>query len=293
MTVEPAVELEIASRPRDIGDGLTVARLLPSMKRRMVGPFIFFDHFGPVTMPAGGGMDVRPHPHINLATVTYLFDGEILHRDSVGSEQPIRPGAVNWMHAGRGIVHSERSPAAERKSGAHLHGLQLWVALPRAREEDDPGFQHHPAESLPEIERPGARLRLVAGSAYGATAPVNVASPLFYVDASLDRGAELELPGEHPRRALYVVDGAVELDGVTHRRGVMLVFREGARASVKALDPARVMLLGGADLDGPRHIYWNFVSSSQERIERAKTEWRERSFPRVPGDEEEFVPLPM
>jgi redox-sensitive bicupin YhaK (pirin superfamily) len=289
---EPTVELDIDARTRDLGDGFTVRRLLPSAARRLVGPFIFVDHLGPVHLRPGGGLDVRPHPHINLATVTFLFEGEILHRDSLGSEQPIRPGAVNWMTAGRGIVHSERSPVAERKRGPRVHGMQLWVALPKAEEEVAPSFQHHPAVSIPSVERPGARLRVVAGSAYGATSPVAVLSPLFYVEAQLERGATLPLPDEHRGRAAYVVSGAISVDGKAHGEGTMLVFKEGVPARLQALDAARVMLLGGAPLDGERHIWWNFVSSSTERIERAKDDWRHGRFPKVPGDETEFIPLP-
>jgi redox-sensitive bicupin YhaK (pirin superfamily) len=289
---EPAVELDIEARPRDLGNGFTVRRLLPSAARRMVGPFIFLDHMGPVQLAAGQGLDVRPHPHINLATVTYLFDGEILHRDSLGSEQPIRPGAVNWMTAGRGIVHSERSPAVVRKTGAHVHGIQLWVALPKAAEEVEPSFRHHAASDIPAVERKGARLRVVAGSAYGATSPVEVLSPLFYVEAQLDRGAELPLPDGFAARAGYVVEGAIACQGQTRGPGAMMVFRAGAAASLTALEPARVMLLGGAPLDGERYIEWNFVSSSKARIEQAKDDWRARRFPRVPGDEVEFIPLP-
>jgi redox-sensitive bicupin YhaK (pirin superfamily) len=289
---EPAVELEIDARTRDLGDGFTVRRLLPAVTRRMVGPFIFLDHMGPVQLAAGRGLDVRPHPHINLATVTYLFEGEILHRDSLGSEQPIRPGAVNWMTAGRGIVHSERSTAEARKSGPRLHGLQLWVALPRASEEVEPSFRHHGADTIPEVTHRGARLRVVAGAAYGLLSPVETLSPLFYVEASLERGASLDLPGEFSGRAAYVVEGSVSSDGSRHGSGTMLVFRTGLPARITALEPVRVMLLGGTPLDGERHIYWNFVSSSQERIERAKDDWRKRRFPIVPGDDQEFIPLP-
>lgn len=287
-----AVELEIDGRARELGGGFTVRRLLPSAARRMVGPFIFVDHMGPVQLAAGAGLDVRPHPHINLATVTFLFAGEILHRDSLGSEQPIRPGAVNWMTAGRGIVHSERSPSEARKSGPFVHGMQLWVALPRADEEIAPSFQHHPADTIPLVEVAGARLRVIAGSAYGAVSPVAVRSPLFYVEAALERGATLRLPDEHRGRAAYVVEGAVTTDGKVHRPGAMLVFREGVPAAVEANEAARVMLLGGAPLDGERHIWWNFVSSSAERIERAKDDWRHGRFDRIPGDDVEFIPLP-
>ncbi len=291
-STEPAVELDIEARTRDLGNGFTVRRLLPSAARRMVGPFIFFDHMGPVQLASGQGLDVRPHPHINLATVTYLFDGEILHRDSLGSEQPIRPGAVNWMTAGRGVVHSERSPAVVRKTGARVHGLQLWVALPKSAEEVEPSFRHHGAGDIPAVERKGARLRIVAGSAFGVTSPVPVLSPLFYVEAQLDRGAELALPDGFSGRAAYVVEGSIACEGQTHGTSAMLVFRNGAAASLTALEPARVMLLGGEPLDGERYIEWNFVSSSKERIERAKDDWRSGRFPRVPGDDVEFIPLP-
>jgi redox-sensitive bicupin YhaK (pirin superfamily) len=288
----PSVELDIEARTRDLGGGFNVRRLLPSPARQMVGPFIFVDHMGPVELAPGHGLDVRPHPHINLATVTFLFDGEILHRDSLGSEQPIQPGAVNWMTAGRGIVHSERTPALPRKTGSLVHGMQLWVALPTALEEVAPSFQHHPASTIPTVELPGSRLRVIAGSAYGATSPVEVLSPLFYVEAQLERGAELALPDEHSGRAVYVVSGAVSVDGAAHGEGSMLVLREGVPACVKALNETRALLLGGAPLDGERHIWWNFVSSSRERIERARDDWRERRFPKVPGDETEFIPLP-
>ena len=291
-TQEPALELVIEARVKDLGGGFRVRRLLPAAERRMVGPFIFFDHMGPVRMEPGRGLDVRPHPHINLATLTYLFEGEILHRDSLGTVQPIQPGALNWMTAGRGIVHSERSPDAARAAGLSLHGLQLWVALPRAQEEAPPSFQHHAAGDLPALNRDGARLRVIAGSAYGATSPVRVLSPLFYLDAQLEPGAELALPEEHAQRAVYLVEGSVACDGEAHGPGRMLVFREGAPARIHAREPSRVMLLGGAGLDGERHVFWNFVSSSRERIERAKADWREKRFPKVPGDEVEFIPLP-
>ena len=264
----------IRARTRELGGGLTVRRLLPSPARRMVGPFIFVNHMGPVQLDPSQGLDVRPHPHINLATVTFLFEGEIVHRDSLGTRQPIQPGAVNWMTAGRGIVHSERSPAAERKAGARVHGMQLWVALPKAHEEVAPSFQHHSAVSIPALELPAARLRVIAGSAYGATSPVEVCSPLFYVEAQLERGAELALPDGYTGRAAYVVAGTVACDGRPHQEGAMLVFCEGAPARLTALEPARVMLLGGAPLDGERHIWWNFVSSSEARIARAKDDWR-------------------
>jgi redox-sensitive bicupin YhaK (pirin superfamily) len=291
-TVEPAVELLIASRTRDLGGGFSVRRLLPSPARRMVGPFIFVDHMGPVQMARGAGLDVRPHPHIHLATVTYLFVGEILHRDSLGSEQLIRPGAVNWMTAGRGIVHSERSPAAARAAGVRVHGMQLWVALPTADEEIEPSFQHHPAAAIPAIERRGVQLRVIAGSAFGVTSPVRVRSSMMYVEAQLERGAELALPDEHRERAVYVVEGMLSCDGTPRGPGNMLVMRPGTAVRVGALETSRAMLIGGEALDGERHIWWNFVSSSRERIERAQEDWRSGRFPKVPGDEEEFIPLP-
>jgi redox-sensitive bicupin YhaK (pirin superfamily) len=289
---EPSLELEIDARQRDLGDGFMVRRLLPSVARRMVGPFIFFDQMGPAQLEVGKGLDVRPHPHIHLSTVTYLFRGDILHRDSLGTEQLITPGAVNWMTAGRGIVHSERSPSAARAAGVAVHGLQLWVALPTAHEETAPSFQHVPARDLPELERPGARLKLIAGEAFGARAPVEVHSPLFYIDAELEGGATLEVPAEHEQRAVYVVSGAVSLDGKPHGTGAMLVLRPHVAARLTALEPARVMLLGGAPLDGERFMFWNFVSSSREKLEAAKLAWKERRFPTVPGDDVEFIPLP-
>ena len=288
----PPVELDIAAHTRDLGGGFTVRRLLPSPLRRMVGPFIFVDHMGPVHLAPGLGLDVRPHPHINLATVTYLFEGEILHRDSLGTEQVIRPGAVNWMTAGRGIVHSERSPAAARKAGPNLHGMQLWIALPTEHEEVEPSFQHHPADTIPTIELPGARLRVVAGAAYGATAPIKTLSPLFYVEAQLDADAEIALPDEYQGRAAYVVTGVISCAGKTYCEGSMVVFRSGVSAAITALAGSRVMLLGGAPLTGQRYIYWNFVSSSQDRIERAKDNWRKRRFPSILHDDAEFIPLP-
>jgi len=286
-----AIELVIQGRPRDIGE-LTVRRVLPSIKRRLVGPFIFFDHMGPADFAPGHGVDVRPHPHIALATLTYLFEGEIVHRDNLGNAQPIRPCDVNWMIAGRGIAHSERTGPALRRSGGRVHGIQSWVALPLHEEEREPSFEHHPESALPRVERSGAALRVIAGTAYGATSPVSVLSPTLYVAAALEAGAILPLPDEHAARAAYVVEGSVGCDGGEHAPGTMLVFREGARAVLYASTAATVMLLGGAALDGPRHIYWNFVSSSSERIEQAKRDWKEGRFPKIPGDDQEFIPLP-
>lgn len=286
-----AIALVIDGRPRDLG-GFAVRRVLPAAARRLVGPFIFFDHMGPAEFEAGQGIDVRPHPHIGLATVTYLFDGEIVHRDSLGSHQAILPGDINWMTAGRGIVHSERTGAEKRRAGSRVHGLQLWVALPLAHEETAPEFHHHPAATLPSVDLGGARIRVLAGSAYGQTSPVAALSPLFYADVALPAGGELPLPREHAERAAYVVDGAVCVGEERAERGRMLVFAQGAEVVLRAVTDARLALIGGAPIDGERHIWWNFVSSSEARIEQAKKDWQEGRFPKVPGDEAEFIPLP-
>jgi len=283
--------LAIDARTRDLG-GFTVGRVLPSGARKLIGPFIFFDHMGPATFPPGRGIDVRPHPHIGLATVTYLFEGEIVHRDSLGSHQPIRPGDVNWMTAGRGIAHSERTGSDLRQSGARLDGLQLWVALPLRHEETDPEFHHHPARDLPAVDIAGTKIRVLAGSAFGETSPVRTFSPLFYVDAAMPAGSRLPLPDQYEERAAYVVSGKVECGEQRAERGRMLLFAPGAPATLRAVSDARVALVGGAAIDGERHIFWNFVSSSQARIEQAKRDWREGRFPKVPGDEQEFIPLP-
>jgi len=284
------IALMIEARPRDLG-GFGVRRALPSGSRRTVGPFVFFDHMGPAEMPPGQGIDVRPHPHIALATVTYLFAGEMVHRDSLGSHQPIRPGDVNWMLAGRGIVHSERTGDEVRRRGGPLHGIQSWVGLPRANEEDAPRFDHHPAATIPALTRPGAELHVVAGTAYGAASPVAVCSPTLYVAATMEAGATLPLPDEHPERAVYVVEGELSAGSQRIATGAMAVFQRGA-ASVRALAPTRFVVIGGAPLDGERHILWNFVSSSSERIERAKADWRAGRFGVVHGDDKEFIPLP-
>jgi redox-sensitive bicupin YhaK (pirin superfamily) len=257
----------------------------------MVGPFAFFDHMGPVQFPSGEGVNVRPHPHIGLATVTYLFEGEILHRDSLGFEQPIRPGDVNWMTAGRGIVHSERSSPEIRAHRHHLHGIQTWIALPQAEEETEPNFFHHAADSLPEIDQDGATLRLIAGSAFGHTAPAETFSKLFYIDAPLPAGAAITLPNDHQERAIYIVDGAVRIAGETYASGQMVVLAPDTDVAVEAVSDSRTMLLGGEPMDGPRHIWWNFVSSSKERIEQAKDDWANGRFDKIPG-ESETIPLP-
>jgi redox-sensitive bicupin YhaK (pirin superfamily) len=285
------VELTLTGRERDLG-GFSVRRVLPSAQRRLIGPFIFFDVLGPATFPAGRGIDVRPHPHIALATITYLFEGEILHRDSLGSVEPIRAGDVNWMMAGHGIVHSERTSAEVRAQASRIHGLQTWVALPTSQEESEPRFEHHAASSLPVVKRPGAELRVVAGSAYGVTAPTGVLSPTLYVHARLEAGATLEVDEGHEERAVFAVSGEFECAGHPLPVGTMLVVRPGARAALRAIQGGDVMLVGGAPLDGPRHLYWNFVSSDPARIERAKADWREGRFPLVPGDSEERIPLP-
>jgi redox-sensitive bicupin YhaK (pirin superfamily) len=288
----PQLATIIDARMRDLG-GFTVGRVLPSTARKLIGPSIFFDHMGPAAFPPGRGIDVRPHPHIGLATVTYLFAGEIVHRDSLGSHQPIRPGDVNWMTAGRGIAHSERTGPELRQAGSRLDGLQLWVALPRRHEETEPEFHHHPARDLPGTTVADAQVRVLAGSAYGETSPVRIFSPLFYVDAAIPQGGELPLPDEYEERAAYVVSGTVACGNEQAERGRMLVFTPGVAMSLRAVSDARVALIGGAPIDGERHIFWNFVSSSEARIEQAKRDWREGRFPLVPGDEQEFIPLPQ
>jgi redox-sensitive bicupin YhaK (pirin superfamily) len=286
-----AIDLLIEARPRDVG-GFAVRRVLPSALRRLVGPFIFFDHMGPADLAPHRGMDVRPHPHIALATITYLFEGEILHRDSLGSEQPIRPGDVNWMIAGRGIVHSERTPDEVRARGGPMHGIQSWVALPIHDEEMPPQFDHHPARAIPVLQLPGAELHVVAGTAYGVASPTRVLSPTLYVHARLEAGAEVAIDEQHEERAAYVVDGTFQCDGRMVVPGTMFVLRPRSHVVVRATTAGNLMIVGGAPLDGPRHIWWNFVSSSKDRIEKAKKEWREGRFPKVPGDDQEFIPLP-
>lgn len=290
-TDSPSIELIIDARPRDLG-GFVVRRALPAVRRRILGPWVFFDQMGPVALPVGAGFDVRPHPHIALATVTYLFDGAIFHRDSLGSAQIIRPGDVNWMIAGRGIVHSERSDAEARRAGVHLHGIQSWVALPVEHEETEPRFEHFPAKSIPTLQRDGARLDVIAGEAYGERSPVGVLSPTLYVHAQLSAGAELPVPDEHQERGVYVVEGQVGCDARTFTPGSLIVLRPGRPVTLRAIEASRVMLLGGAPLAGERHLWWNFVASSQERIERAKDDWKNGRFPKIPGDDVEFIPLP-
>jgi redox-sensitive bicupin YhaK (pirin superfamily) len=284
-------DVVIVPRSRDLGGGFTVKRVLPAIERRMVGPFVFFDQMGPTVLREGTGLDVRPHPHIGLATVTYLFEGEILHRDSLGTVQRIRPGDVNWMTAGRGIAHSERSPDDLRPAGPRLHGIQLWVGLPKAHEEAEPAFAHHGAAALPVIEGEGKRVRLILGALYGARSPVAVFSDMFYADAALETGAELELPAEHEERAIFVAKGRAEIDGTAYEAGQLLVFAPGQPVRARALTDSHLLLLGGEPMDGPRYLWWNFVSSSKDRIEQAKRDWKEGRFVAVPG-ETEFIPLP-
>ncbi|MBF5045326.1 pirin family protein [Aggregicoccus sp. 17bor-14] len=290
-----APESVIVAPTRDLGDGFRVRRALPSARRRMVGPFVFFDQMGPTAFGAGQGLDVRPHPHIGLATVTYLFEGEILHRDSLGSVQRIQPGAVNWMTAGQGIVHSERSAPDVRAAGGPLFGIQLWVALPKNEEERAPEFTHTPEAALPVLEDTGVHLRVILGALHGARSPVQVYSDMFYAAATLQPGARVALPPSHDERAVYVAEGGAVVAGERFEPGALLLFRKGdpvvLEAEKDARTPARLLLLGGETMDGPRHLFWNFVASSPERLERAKADWRGGRFPSVPG-ETEFIPLP-
>jgi redox-sensitive bicupin YhaK (pirin superfamily) len=285
------IEQVIVPRSVDLG-GFQVHRALPSVRSRMVGPFIFFDHFGPAVFKAGDGVDVRPHPHIGLSTVTYLFEGEIVHRDSLGSAMPIRPGAVNWMTAGRGIVHSERTAADHRGGGEPLHGLQLWVALPVKDEETAPTFAHTPSDDLGVITDNGMLLRVIAGSMHGVRSPVVTSSDTVFAEVRLSAGATLPLDAEHEERAVYVISGEIEIGGDRHGAERLLVLRPGDRVAIQAATDAHFVVVGGAAMDGPRHIWWNFVSSRQERIEAAKADWKAGRFDIVPGDTAEFIPLP-
>ena len=286
-----SIDLIISSRKKDIG-GFDVRRVLPHEKRRMVGPFIFFDHMGPAVFPPGKGIDVRAHPHIGLATVTFLFDGEIHHRDSLGFHQPIQPGDVNWMTAGRGIVHSERTGSDTRATGHTLHGIQTWIALPKDHEETNPEFHHHPGATLPMIEQDGAKFHLIAGSAYGEESPVKTFSPMFYLGGTLGRNSSFPISTDHEERAVYIVEGTAELNGERLENGQMTVLKSGAEATLTCEEKVKVMLCGGAPMDGDRLIWWNLVASRQDLIDRAKQEWKSGLFPKVPGDEDEFTPLP-
>ena len=283
---------DLKGKARELGDGFRVARVLPQIGQRTVGPFVFFDYFGPVDFPPGKGIDVRPHPHVGLATITYLFEGSQVHRDTLGNRQEILPGDVNWMTAGRGIAHSERTGPEIRARGHRMHGIQSWVGLPRANEEDPPSFQHVAKAALPVLERDGAVLRVVTGKAFGLASPVRVPMEIFYVDAQLKAGSTVALPEGYAERGAMVVGGTVEAGGAAHRDGDMILFDAGEAAAITARGDARVMLLGGAPLDGERHVWWNFVSSSKDRIERAKRDWTEGRFGKIPGDAVEFIPLP-
>jgi redox-sensitive bicupin YhaK (pirin superfamily) len=289
-----ALELVIVPRARDLG-GFEVRRALPHGSRQMVGPFIFFDQMGPVQFIAGQGMDVRPHPHIGLATVTYLFDGRVMHRDSEGNALEIVPGAMNLMTAGRGIAHSERTPPAARRGGQRMFGIQSWIALPAVHEETDPAFEHFDAASLPVVEDRGVWARVIAGSGFGRTSPVGMLSDWLYAEVLLEPGASAPLDPGHEERAIYVVEGTVEIAGDTFEGPRLLIFRPGDRITVRAsagnTTRARLMFLGGAAMEGPRYIWWNFVSSRRERIEQAKEEWKTGRFAPVPN-ETEFIPLP-
>ena len=286
-----AIDLVVVPRSVDLGH-FSVRRALPHVNRRMVGPFIFFDHFGPAEFRAGDGIDVRPHPHIGLATVTFLYEGEIVHRDSLGSDVPIRPGAVNWMTAGRGIVHSERTAPDHRAGGEPLHGLQLWVALPKAHEEVEASFAHHAADELPIVSAEGKTIRVVTGNLYGVRSPVPTLYDTIFADAQIAAGSVLPIDAETEERAIYIVSGEIEIAGDRFAAGRLLILRPGDAISVSAPVDARVVLVGGAAMDGPRHIWWNFVSSRKERIEQAKADWKQGRFDSVPGDEKEFIPLP-
>jgi redox-sensitive bicupin YhaK (pirin superfamily) len=288
--VTQAVELRIVPHAKDIG-GFEVRRALPAIERRNVGPFIFWDEMGRATFAPGVGVDVRPHPHIGLATVTYLFDGEIMHRDSLGTVIAIRPGEMNLMTAGRGIVHSERTPPLLRAAGHTLHGIQAWVALPRSHEECEPAFAHFDAAQLPLLEDAGLSLRLIAGEALGMRSPVTTPMAMIYADAAFAAGASLLFEAHYAERAIYTVAGEIEIGGERFGPSQLLVLKPGVAATVRAIGAARCMLLGGEPLDAPRHLWWNLVSSSRERIEQAKADWTAGRFPGVPG-ETEFIPLP-
>ncbi|MBE0454029.1 pirin family protein [Roseovarius autotrophicus] len=290
-----AIETVIVPRARDLG-GFEVRRALPAPRRQMVGPFIFFDQMGPAEFLTGQGIDVRPHPHIGLGTVTYLFEGEFQHRDSLGTDQMIYPGAVNWMVAGRGVTHSERTSEATRRGESRLFGIQTWVALPETEEERAASFEHHAREVLPVLEDGGTRLRLIMGRGWGARAPVSTFTDMFYADVTLAPGAGVPLPEDHEDRGAYVLSGAVSVGSQVFEAGRMMVFRPGDRLSLHAGEAgARLLLLGGETLNGPRYISWNFVASSRELIEAAKVDWAARDHGRFalpPGDDTEFIPLP-
>ncbi len=284
--------IPIQGKAHDLGDGFFVTRVLPQPARRSIGPFVFFDYFGPVDFAPGKGIDVRPHPHIGLATLTYLFEGSQMHRDTLGTVQEIRPGDVNWMTAGRGIAHSERTGPDARAAGHRMHGIQSWIGLPKSDEEAPPAFQHFASDQLPQREERGVKLKLIAGEAFGLASPVKTFSPIFYAEALFETGGSLTFDQAPEERAFLVVEGEIQTGADVHQSGAMLMLEPGEPATLFSAGPARVMLLGGAPMDGPRHIWWNFVSSDRERIERAKREWKDGGFGKIPGDDVEFIPLP-
>ena len=294
------VRLIIEPRQKDLGGGFRVRRVLPFHAHKMVGPFIFFDHFGPVDYPPGSGFDVRPHPHIGLSTVTYLFEGAIQHKDSLGNDLTIRPGAVNWMTAGRGIVHSERTPASERETGQRLHGLQTWLALPQQQEDIAPDFVHHPADSLPAFEVHGVHLQLLAGTAWGQASPVSFPWPILYIGFQAPDGGPLHLPADlAEERAIYIAKGEARISDQHIREGTMAILSEGADVEINLRPTTQGVICGGGKMDGPRKIDWNFVSSSPDKIIAARSEWTKatqqggtETFPQVPGDFDEWIPLP-
>jgi redox-sensitive bicupin YhaK (pirin superfamily) len=286
-----AIANVIVPRTVDLGDHFLVRRGLPSARSRMVGPFIFFDHFGPAEFHGGNGLDVRPHPHIGLATVTYLFDGEIMHRDSLGTVAAIRPGEINWMTAGKGIAHSERTAPERRTEGEKIHGLQCWVALPTAQEEMSPAFAHYGTGEFPLISEGGKTVRVMAGSAYGASSPLKATSDTVFADVTLTPGAKLPVDAIYDERAIYIVSGEIEIMGDRFGAAQLIVLRKGDAITLTSPGVAQIVLFGGEPMDGPRHIWWNFVSSRKERIEQAKEQWRTAKFDPVPG-ESEFIPLP-
>ena len=287
--VEGSIELIVEPRVTDLG-GFEVRRILPSRDRRMVGPFVFFDHMGPAVFPPGKGISVRPHPHIGLATITYLFEGEILHRDSLGFMQPIRPGAVNLMTAGRGIVHSERA-GDDLDRTSRLHGIQSWMALPANQQEIEPDFRHYPSDDLPEMEQDGVQVKVIVGEAFGARSPVHAYAATLYLECRMRAGSSFVLPDGYDERAAYIVEGEVQVDQRSLGSGLMAVACPKNGMRIDATAESRIMVIGGTNL-GPRHMWWNFVSTSKERIEQAKEDWREERFGLVPGDEEERIPLP-
>ena len=286
-----ALELVIVPRSVDLDD-FAVRRALPHSTRRTVGPYVFFDHFGPAEFRSGKGLDVRPHPHIGLSTLTYLYDGEIIHRDTLGVNAAIHPGEVNWMTAGRGIVHSERTAPERRVDGEPLHGLQLWIAMMSKDEEIDPSFAHLGGNELPVVNGEGKTVRVVAGKMFGAASTLKTTSETIFADISLEAGAAMPLDADYEERAVYVSSGEIDISGDRFDTGRLLIFRPGDRVTVKAVKPSRIAVVGGAPLDGPRYVWWNFVSSRKDRIDQAKEEWKQGHFGKVPGDEIDFIPLP-